>query len=67
MEPYSLDMDEKKSSTNIAILVLYTSVMAAMAYLLTKTTITILDFHAVTEIKDIEGLVDEVEDEAAED
>jgi len=67
MEPYSLDMDEKKSSANLAALILFTSFMTVMAYLFTKTTMTILDFHAATEIKDIEGEVDEEEDEQVEE
>jgi len=67
MEPYVLDMDEKKSSANLAALILFTSFMTVMAYLFTKTTMTILDFHAVTEIKDIEGEVDEEEDEQVEE
>ena len=67
MEPYVLDMDEKKSSANLAALILFTSFMTVMAYLFTKTTMTILDFHAATEIKDIEGEVDEEEDEQVEE
>jgi len=67
MEPYTLEMDEKKNSTNLAVVILFTSFLAVVAYLFSKTTMTILDFHSVTEVKDIEGLVDEVEEEQLED
>jgi hypothetical protein len=62
MEPYSLDMDEKMSSANLAALILFTSFMTVMAYLLTKTTMTFVDFHNATVVKDIEGEVDEEEE-----
>ena len=66
MEPYTLEMDEKKNSTNLAVVILFTSFLTVVAYLFSKTTMTILDFHSVTEVKDIEGLVDEVEEEQLE-
>ena len=66
MEPYSLDIDEKMSSTNLAALILFTSFMTVMAYLFTKTSMTLMDFHNATEVKDIEGEVDD-EDEEEED
>ena len=66
MEPYSLDMHEKKSSANLAALILFTSFMTVMAYLFTKTTMTFVDFHNATVVKDIEGEVDD-EDEQVED
>jgi hypothetical protein len=62
MEPYNLDMDEKMSSANLAALILFTSFMTVMAYLLTKTTMTFVDFHNATVVKDIEGEVDEEEE-----
>jgi len=67
MEPAILEMDEKKNSTNLAVVILFTSFLTVVAYLFSKTTMTILDFHSVTEVKDIEGLVDEVEEEQLED
>ena len=66
MEPYSLDIDEKMSSTNLAALILFTSFMTVMAYLCTKTTMTFVEFHNATEVKDIEGEFDD-EDEEEED
>ena len=56
-------MDEKKSSANLAVLLLVTSLMGLLAYLLSKTTMTIMDFHSVTEVKDIEGLEEDLEEE----
>ena len=64
MEPYTLDMDEKKSSANLAALILFTSFMTVMAYLFTKTTMTFVEFHNATVVKDIEG---EEEDEGEEE
>ena len=55
MEPYTLEMDEKKTSANIAVMLLVTSLMGFLAYMLSKTTMTILDFQSATEVKDIEG------------
>ena len=66
MEPYNLDMDEKMSSANLAALILFTSFMTVMAYLFTKTTMTFVDFHNATVVKDIEGEVDEEEEEDEE-
>ena len=66
MEPYSLDMHEKKSSANLAALILFTSFMTVMAYLFTKTTMTFVEFHNATVVKDIEGEVDEEEEEDEE-
>lgn len=67
MEPYSLDMDEKMSSTNLAALILFTSFMTVMAYLFTKTTMTFVEFHNATVVKDIEDEVDDEEEEAEEE
>ena len=66
MEPYTLDMDEKKSSANLAALILFTSFMTVMAYLFTKTTMTFVEFHNATVVKDIEG-EEEDEGEGEED
>ena len=66
MEPYNLDMDEKMSSANLAALILFTSFMTVMAYLFTKTTMTFVEFHNATVVKDIEGEVDEEEEEDEE-
>ena len=66
MDPYTLEKNDMKSSANLAALILFTSFMTVMAYLLTKTTFTLVDFHNATVVKDIEGEVDE-EEEAAEE
>jgi hypothetical protein len=63
MEPYTLEMDEKKSSANLAALILFTSFMTVMTYLCTKTTMTFVEFHNATEVKDIEGELDDEEEE----
>lgn len=67
MEPYTLEMDEKKSSANLAALILFTSFMTVMAYLFTKTTLTFIDFHNATEMKDIEGELDDEEEDVEEE
>lgn len=67
MEPYTLDMDEKKSSANLAALILFTSFMTVMVYLFTKTSMTLVEFRNATEVKDIEGEVDDEEEDTEED
>jgi len=66
MEPAILEMDEKKHSADLAILILFTSFMGIAAYLLSKTSMTMMDFQSVTEAKDIEGLEDDLEEEEDE-
>ena len=68
MDPYTLEMNEKKSSANLAALILFTSFMTVMVYLFTKTTMTFVEFHNATVVKDIEGeLEDDEEEEDAEE
>lgn len=67
MDPYTLEMNHMKSSANLAALILFTSFMTVMVYLFTKTTITFVEFHNATEVKDIEGEVDEEEEEEEDD
>ena len=67
MEPYTLEMDDTKSSANLAALILFTSFMTVMAYLFTKTTLTFIEFHNATEVKDIEGELDDEEEDIEEE
>jgi hypothetical protein len=64
MDPYTLEMNDKKSSANLAALILFTSFMTVMVYLCTKTTMTFVEFHNATEVKDIEGEEEDEEEEA---
>jgi len=70
MEPLSLEIDERNDSPSLAMAILVTSIMGIFAYFLSKTTMTILDFHAVTEVNNIveEGLEEDgLEEEGLEE